>query len=133
MTNVSKKKLNTEQQKELRKQIVSLFAATDKRTAEGLFSELFTETEQIMFFKRLAVVALIEKGFSCYRISKTLKVSETTVQQIFVKYDDGGYEKLCGLLCTPKFNSEKFWKTLETLLQAGMPPMGRGRWKSILN
>lgn len=131
MTNVSKQKLNKKEQKKLQKQVTSLFARTDDRGAQALFGELFTESEQIMFMKRLAIIIMVDKEYSKYRISRTLKVSESTVREIRSKYYLDEYNKLLALTRSDTFDNEKFWETIEVLLRLGMPSMGKDRWKSL--
>ena len=85
-----------------------------------------------MYMKRLATIVMLDKGYSRYRISQTLKLSETTASDYALKYDEGHFAAILKLVSSKKFDREAFLKTLETVLQGGMPPMGKGRWKRAL-
>jgi len=132
MTNISKRYLSTKQKAELSKQIVKLFATIHKSNAGAFFKEFFTEAEQIMFIKRLAIIMMLEAGYSKYRIGKTILVSESTVSSASLKYQSGAYSEMLKITRTKDFDKEKFWEVLEVLLRAGLPPRGRGRWKQAL-
>ncbi len=131
MTNVSKRKLDRSVQKKLLKQITNLFTSVTSRTAQPVFEGLFTESEQVMFVKRFAMVLMLERGYSRYRISKTLDLSETTVNRIYLRYEEGEFEALIKVVRRKEFNSKAFWNTVEVVLRGGMPPMGRDRWRSL--
>jgi uncharacterized protein YerC len=131
MTNVSKRVLGKDQQKQLFYQLSQLVSEANKTETRTFFGDLFTEAEQIMFIKRLAVILLLSKEYSPYRIAKTLKMSESTINQIKLKYELGEFEAIVSLSRKNKFDTKQFWTTLETLLQAGMPSMGKDRWKSL--
>lgn len=131
MTNVSKQPLATKAQKQLFEQFAALLALTSTAEASGLYYELFTPAERVMFVKRIAVIALLQQSYSPYRIAVTLHMSETTVAKIMERYDKGAFETIQQLLQKRNFNRDVFWKTLELLLTAGMPSQGRGRWRSF--
>ena len=62
------------------KRLVAFFQKlTDFGAVEGLFNNLFTRTERVMFAKRLAIAVLLERGTPYSVISKTLKVSNSTI------------------------------------------------------
>lgn len=111
--------------------MTSLFARIDDRGAQALFGELFSESEQIMFMKRLAIIIMVDKEYSKYRIARTLKVSESTVREIRSKYALDDYDKLLSLTRSKKFDNQEFWDTIGVLLRLGMPSMGKNRWKSV--
>jgi DNA-binding NarL/FixJ family response regulator len=131
MTNISKRRLGDMHQKKLLKQLAGLFATSDKKSTELMLTDLFTESEQIMFIKRLGIVMMINSGYSKYRIAKTLLVSESTVREAGKKFDMGMYNNLLRKTQTKQFDSKKFWATVEVLLRAGMPSMGKDRWKDV--
>ena len=131
MTNISKKPLAASVTKELFTQLADVFARADKKTAARLFSELLTEAEQIQLMKRLAIVLLLEKNQSTYRIAKLLHVSDATVRRIALTYDRGGYQEICHMYTKEAFNSREFWQTIEVLLRGGMPAYGKDRWKGF--
>ena len=133
MTNVSKKSLKKSVREKISKQFSGLIADINKSEKSSLFiGEFFTESEEIMFTKRLAIIFLTLKGFSPVTIIDLLKVSPTTVHTIYKKADNGGYTSLRDYLKVEK-NEKKFETSLEVLLRIGMPPMGRGRWKYVFD
>jgi len=84
-----------------------------------------------MLIKRLAIVFMLEEGFSTYKISKTLKVSDATVRSIRHHYKQNEFNSVLGVVGKSKFDYKKFLEVLDILLLAGMPPRGRGRWQSV--
>ena len=132
MTNVSKRKLKNDFQDKLFQQLSKLVTSANKKQTEGFLSALFTESEKIMFIKRLAVILLLSKEHSAYRISQTLKMSESTVNNIRLKHEIGLYNSIISLAQKKEFDTEQFWNTIEILLRAGLPPRGKDRWKSTL-
>ncbi len=131
MTNISKRSLDKQQQEQLFYQLSQLVHGTNKNETRVFLEQLFTETEQIMFLKRLAVILLLSKNQSAYRIAKTLKMSESTVNHIRLKYEFGDYDAIVKRSKKKEFDSKQFWNTMEVLLRGGMPPMGKKRWQSL--
>lgn len=129
MTNVSKHKLSKKMQSCLFAQFTQLFAAADQKHLAKLFDALFTESEKMMFVKRVAIILLLQEQYSTYAISKTLKVSDATVRTILQKYETGQYEALSRIVRKKSFDAELFWETVEVLLRAGLPPYGKDRWQ----
>jgi len=129
MTNVSKKKLDAKVQDQLFKQFAQLFTSEDEKYVGNLFDALFTDSEKIMFVKRIAVILLLAENYSSYRIAKTLKVSEATVYAAKKRFDAGTYDCIVSVTRKKSFDKEKFWMTFELLVRAGLPPQGKGRWK----
>lgn len=90
MTQVSKYKVP----QKINDQILDIFSQTvaDLKTKEqvvNFFDEFITPTEKIMFSKRLAIGYLIAKGYDYREVSRTLKVSTTTVSNFASKYKYG--------------------------------------------
>ena len=131
MTNVSKNTLDSKIEKKLRVQFAKFFSDQIPNEIESLFSELFTPTEQIMLIKRLATIIMLSEGESTYSIPKALQLSDSTVRDIKVKYRLGKYDSIIYRYQDKKFNAEAFVRILETLLSAGMPSLGKDRWKSL--
>lgn len=130
MTNVSPHKLRKNESKKLVRHFTQLMS-TDSNGS--IFCELFTEAEQTMLVKRLAIILMLERGYSMYRISKTMHVSDTTVARIAHEYERCRYTSL--IAAYQKYshsNREDLWNALETLLRVGLPPRDQHRWKYIL-
>jgi hypothetical protein len=132
MTNVSKKPLAPTTRRKLLNQFSKVFKSAGDAKMSNMFSELFTEAEQVMFIKRLGIIILLSQGLSNYAVAKYLEVSEATVRSTKEKYNHGEYETIVRVLRNKKFNSEKFWRVVELMLTAGLPPrIGRGRWEFL--
>ena len=93
MTNISKNILDSKTESKLRKQFSKFFSDQIPSELENLFSDLLTQSEQIMLIKRLAVIVLLIEGQSIYSIPKTLQMSVSTVRDIKSKYKLGKYDK----------------------------------------
>jgi len=96
-----------------------------------VLGELLGEEEQIMLAKRFAAIAMLAEGNSLYRTGQLLDMSPSTVERLRNNMRDGAYDSLIARLKQNKQAYEDFWETLEVVLRAGMPPIGRGRWKGI--
>lgn len=129
MTNVSKKKLEPRTQDQLFKQFTLLFSSADSSSTSKMFDSLFTESEKIMFVKRVAIVLLIAEEYSTYAIAKTLNVSDKTVRDILKQAKAGRYDSIIAVTRKKSFDKKRFWETVEVLLRGGLPPMGKNRWK----
>jgi len=132
MTNVSKNKLPKEIRNKLFTQFSSLFVNSNQCKVSSLFESIFTDSEKIMFIKRLAIVLMISEGYSTYAISKALKVSDSTVRTLQSKFRIGEYDALVKTTQHGGFDHKKFWTSVETLLTLGMPSYsGKHRWKGL--
>jgi uncharacterized protein YerC len=131
MTHVSKNSLTSETEKKLRAQFAKFFSNQIPADFENLFSSLYTQSEQMMFLKRLAAIIMLIEGKSTYNIQKTLKISISTVIEIKTKFTLNQYEHLVDRYHDKKFNAEAFIKVIEKILDAGMPSLGKDRWKSL--
>lgn len=133
MTHISKHQLKPAHLKQLFTQFSRVSAKLDKNTSLNFFDDLLGPEEKIMLAKRLAAIVMCIEGNSPYRISQLLYMSPSTTERIKLHYQIGTYKNIEKLLTTHKTDYAEFWKILEVVLQAGMPPMGRGRWKSLFN
>lgn len=133
MTNVSKRKLPQKEFDALYSQLHGLTAQLDKTSSKAFFDDLLGTEEKIMLVKRLAAVVMYIEDNSSYRVWQLLNMSPSTAEKIRLDFESGRYNRITKLITKNKSGYVNFWKTLETILQAGMPPQGRGRWKSILN
>ncbi len=131
MTNISKNILDSKTESKLRKQFSKFFSDQIPSELENLFSDLLTQSEQIMLIKRLAVIVLLIEGQSIYSIPKTLQMSVSTVRDIKSKYKLGKYDFLVARYNDKKFDTLAFVHILEALLNAGMPSLGKDRWKTL--
>lgn len=131
MAHISKQQLKKEHLDTLFLQLSKTIALLNKNSAHYFFDELLGPEEKIMIAKRLAAIVMCIEGNSSYRIWQLLKMSPSTTDRIRLQYELGTYKNIEKILKSNKADYERFWTTLEIILRAGLPPMGRGRWKSV--
>ena len=83
------------------------------------------------------MLVMLERGYSYSEVEDTLKVSNVTIAKIERKRKKGDFGYLAGVVkraCVSVKEKQEgdIWDLLETILQAGMPPRGRGRWKKSI-
>ncbi|MCA9366381.1 hypothetical protein KC722_02265 [Candidatus Kaiserbacteria bacterium] len=132
MTNVSKRKLPATEFDKLYQQFGKVVADLNVNSAVHFFDDLLGPEEKIMLIKRLAAITMFIEGNSSYRVWQLLQLSPSTAEKIRLDYECGRYKHIETILKQNKSDYRKFWEVLEIILQAGMPPRGRGRWKSVL-
>ena len=135
MAQVSSKKIKKEVLLKIADLLVAHIASVRTSTgARSFIQELFTETEQIMFAKRFAVIIMLKDGYNYQQIQKNLGVSSSTVARLWKSTVRGDFDTLLKQ-CTPHArrtkSSEKLEGMIETIVRGGLPPMGRGRWKGV--
>ena len=96
-----------------------------------LIETLLTPTERIMIAKRLAIIVMLENDHTYYRISKTLKVSTSTLKRLHKNLAAGWYRPIQNMI--RKRNSLSFLELLEVLLAAGMPSIAGPRYQKRLD
>lgn len=85
---VSKYKLPIETEKELIESLNLVLSGISKREEMLKFlNSLLTETEKLMFAKRLAIIVLIKEGLSDSDISETLHITRITASKIRYLYE----------------------------------------------
>lgn len=131
MPHISSQKLDPKLQLQLFRQLTGLCGAISKNSAEGFFSSLLTETEQLMLSKRLASVIMLHEGYSQYTVENTLTLSSSTVAKIYSGYTSGKYDSVCSAFSKRKKDAAAFWETIDVLLRLGMPSRAGDRWKFI--
>jgi uncharacterized protein YerC len=130
MTNV-KHTLTPKDKARLTQQLAGMFTANkDKNIA--LFNSLYTPAEQILSIKRLATIVMLHEGYTTYRVAQALDMSHATVLRHQRRLKRGEYDVIVSFISKKQFDRDTFWRVLETLLRAGLPPMaGPGRWEKI--
>ena|SRR3989339_1045066 len=131
MTHISKQKLSKEKEDELYAQLFRIIARLDRKTAPMFLNELLGDEEQLMIAKRLAAIILCIEGNSSYRVWTLLKVSPSTADRIRLNFQIGKYRNIQTFVTKNRNEYVRILNTLETILQAGLPPRGRGRWKRV--
>jgi len=128
MPHISKNRLNQQVFNKVMFQFAETFKEADSRSnTVFVVNELFTKTEKIMFAKRIAIIYLLDKNVSFEKISNTLRISHTTISKYSLALEQGKYKQLM-MVITKK---GKLLDSLEKLLQMGLPPIRKGRWKNI--
>lgn len=126
MVYVSKKKVDPGVESVLADQLLSFIAAAqNKREAATLAGELLTESERTMLAKRLAIVVMLERGYSFQEIEKVLKVTPQTITRLWAQRKAGKFAKVCRYARTRtthfKKRGDQFLQALETLLKLSGP------------
>lgn len=132
MTHVSRKWVKKDVFERMTRQFIDTISELrTKQEIAGFVKELLTPTERIMLAKRLAVILMLEKGYPCRVIERTLKVSPSTSIRFWKMTKIQRFNFLTKDIKS-KEAKRKFWEGIEELLRAGMPPRGRGRWRKTL-
>jgi len=128
MTNVSKQSVKKEVLDRITNQFIKILGNLKGFKETNLFIEdFFTDSEKIMITKRLAAIFMLIEDVPFSVIVRTLKISSATLRKMAVILDRGGYGSI--LRKVEKTRVRKvLWQELETLLRAGLPKYGRGRW-----
>lgn len=132
MTRISKNALPDKELIQLRKELAKTIGSLSRTTADAFLDDLLGPEEYIMIAKRLAAILLYMEGNSSYTVWNALKISPSTADRIKLNYECGRYRQIESILKKRRADYEAFWNTLEIILRAGMPPQGRGRWKSVI-
>ncbi len=114
MPHISNKELKKEDLDILFLQLVKMINTIGTEgKSEILFKELFTDTEKIMFAKRLAIVFMLNEGISRPYISDVLFISPSTVDRAFLNFENGKYQYLVKII---KKNNRSIWEIIENLI-----------------
>jgi TrpR-related protein YerC/YecD len=136
MPHVSPNKLHSKGLEQLLDKLGHAIAQLRGRAEVDLFfNDLLTLTERIMLAKRLAIVFMLEKGFTFAQISSVLKVSEATISMMRERIDRGGKGfRLVVKKLEADVRINKFFEKIEELFKnMSVPPkVGKGRWKGVL-
>ncbi len=131
MPHISKRKLIKEHFNKLVLEFIkSLERSFKKGETKPVFYEFFTYTERAMFAKRLAVIAMLSQKVSNYAISEVLRMSPSTIERMFLKYERGKYD---GII-KHALGQKDIWEIVNSILTVGgfMPPrVGGKRWRKF--
>ena len=129
MPHISKQPIEKDYFETLFKELEKLIATTTLKDSAAVLHALLTETEKIMLTKRLAAALLFAKNYSQYQVWNLLKISPSTAQKMYLAFESGHYDSLITILNKKQYSD--IWNMLELVLQAGMPSLGKDRWKSL--
>jgi uncharacterized protein YerC len=126
MPHLSQRKLEKDHFLQINKQLYKILEGLVRNNNTKVFlNEILTKTEKVMIAKRLATIAMLDKGESSYSIEKMLKISSSTVIKMSHKFGEGDYNAL--------IKEMKRYKSLSFQLQKLFPPrVGRGRFNNYL-
>lgn len=129
MVRLNKNKLPEKLLKKLFAQLEKVIGGLDKDQAGVFLYALLGKEERVMLAKRLAIVVMLNEGYSMYRVSRTLKVSPSTVEKVQSALARGVYDDLLPLLAKNPVNYKVIIDIIETLLSVGgvMPRYGRAK------
>ena len=128
MPHVSQRYLKKDSFKILMRQFVNaLEEADDRARVAPMLRELFTKTEKVMFAKRIALIYLLSKDVPFEKIEELLHLSPVTISKFSLRMELGKYKQTAAIVN----RRGKFADILGKILEAGLPPRGRGRWKKI--
>lgn len=131
MAHISRKSLKRKTLDRISQELIEIIAHTrSRKETKALLEEFLTPTERIMLGKRLAVIYMIIKGYPFSLIETTLKVSPSTVALAWKASKRGAFPLMSRKIASEKTKKE-FWESLESILRAGMPPMGKRRWRML--
>ena len=118
MPHISSKKLDDKYFEKIYNQLISVFdTAGTARKSDIFLRELLTDTEKVMFAKRLAVICMLYEGVSDAYIAEVLLLSPTTINKISLKYEIGKYPYISNIL---KNNSRSIWNIFEQMVRDGV-------------
>src|SRR6186997_315053 len=122
MPHISSKKLDEKLLENLFGKLIIVFEqAQSKKYLKEVLRELFTETEKVMFAKRIAIVLMLTSSTPQHKIVDILGVSPTTVAKMSLEIEIGKYKTILKISKEERVGLEKIvW----AILTAGgiMPP-----------
>lgn len=130
MTHVSKVHLERKTLERIRKNLLNILFS--KQGGKRILDVLLTPTERIMLAKRLALIVMIERGYSYYEIWKTLKVSTSTIKRMHARLEAGLFVPIQQALIS-KRNQISFLDLLELIASGGMLSIAGPTYQKRLN
>ena len=95
MPHVSRRRLKKDIYNRVHEDFAELLVEICKEGNRDAFvQELLTRTERLMLGKRLATVLMLMKGYSAYRVDRTLKLTAQTVRRFNRNLRKGRYAML---------------------------------------
>ena len=132
MARVSKQKLNKKTLNQINKRLVDTVARLETSySTKSFLNDLLGESEKIVLDKRLSIIFMLQENISKYKISKLLKVSESTVKRISFDISLGKYENIKKII-NKKKNRLTFWTGMDLVLKLEIPSIvGGGQWNIL--
>lgn len=135
MVHLNRHKLSDKLLTDLFARLNETIAKLDERQAGLFLNDLLGEEERVMLAKRLGIVVMIMEGYSMYRISRTLKVSPSTVEKINAAIAYGAFENVVPALKKNKLNYMAIVEIIDSILTVGgiMPHYGQSHMRKRRN
>lgn len=121
MAQISKMELDAEVARYIERQLLLVLFKSRSRESMSIFSDLLTDTERLMFAKRMAAVLMLIDEQSYYRIEQVLGMSTSTSKRLHSLLSTGVFSNLEGVMKKKQAHSE-ILVTIGKLLRAGLPP-----------
>ncbi len=127
MVHLNKNKVPEDVLLGLYEQLSKIISELNRSQVENFLFDLLGEEERVMLAKRLAIVIMILEEYSMYRISTTLKVSQSTVDKIKTAMSSGAFVDLVPLVKKNKKGYLAILDILDQILTVGgiMPHYGQ--------
>lgn len=119
MARLNKHELSTKQLEHLFKQLSILLSSSSDKNVHSLLQQLLGPEEQIMIAKRLAVVILLEQGYSYNQIADNLHISISTASNIDNRLQTGYIRKIVDTADKDKDGYKNLVSLIESILSAG--------------
>ena len=133
MPHISSKKLDLILMQKLFGKLLNLLdKAHDKKSTSKVLNELFTETEKIMFAKRLAIILMLSSKTPQHRIVAVLQVSPSTVARASLMVEIGEYKAILKVSIKEKTDLEKIVWSILTVGGVMPPKVGRKYWTKYI-
>ncbi len=130
MTQVSRYPIH----KDIEKRIFEIFKMTIASLKysdeiEDFLEDFLSPVEKIMLAKRLSIAVLLAKGYRYSSITKTLRVTPSTIAAVSInlKYSGKGYKRAVEKIISDE-KVKAFWQKIEDVLSY-IPPSKGSDWK----
>ncbi len=129
MPHISSQKLDSKLLEKIFTELFNVFnCAQGKNNLPLVINELFTNTEKIMFAKRLAIILMLSDSIPQRKIAEILKVSPSTVAIISLKIEVQQFKVILEISKKQKIDFEKIVFNILTVGGIMPPKVGRKYW-----
>lgn len=127
MVRLNKNDLTADKLNELFLQLNYVLGKLTADQVDSFLSNLLGPEERIMVAKRLAIIVMLNEGYSLYKISNTLKVSPATASKVSLRVQSGELLDLVQVLKENKNAYAAVIDVIESILTVGgvMPRYGK--------
>lgn len=117
MSQVSRRKVSKEIENKIFETLLEAVSTVkSSNEVRSFLSDLLSPVEKIMIAKRLAIAALLSRGYSYEAIKDLLKVSQTTIAKVSITMSiNNGYWNVINKISKSE-KSREFWQDIERLL-----------------